>query len=44
MEEMILTIAFSVIKTVVKNARKRAQMKEILLKVRDAISVAYPED
>ncbi len=44
MEEMILSIALSVIKTVVKNPKKRAHMKEILLKVRNAISVAYPED
>ncbi len=44
MEEMIISVALSVIKSVVKNARKRAQMKSILLKVRDAISAAYPAD
>jgi hypothetical protein len=44
METTLLTLALTIIKSVVKNPKKKAQLKSILLKVRDAIDAAYGEE
>lgn len=41
MEDMILNFALTVVKSVVKNPKKRAALKRQLLRIRDAISMAY---
>jgi hypothetical protein len=44
METTILTLALSLIRSVVKNPKKKAQLRTIMLKVRDAITAAYEGD
>lgn len=44
MEDMILNFALTVVKSVVKNPKKRAALKRQLLRIRDAISMAYPDE
>ncbi len=41
MESSILALALTVIRAVVKNPEKKAKLKSILLKLRDAIDAAY---
>ena len=43
METTILTLALTVIRSVVKNPQKKAKLRAILLKVRDAIDAVYAE-
>lgn len=42
MEAMIISLALTVIRSVIKNPGKRAKLKSVLLNLRDAINVAYP--
>jgi len=44
MEYTILTLALTVIRAVVKNPAKRARLKGLMLKLRDAIDLAYAID
>ena len=44
MEATILTFALTIIRAVVKNPKKKAQLKALLLKLRDAIDAAYAGD
>lgn len=44
MESTILTLALAVIRAVVKNEKKKQQLRNLLLKLRDAIDVAYGLD
>jgi hypothetical protein len=44
MESMILSLALSVIRAVVKNPAKKAQLKSVLLKLRDAIDIAFADE
>jgi hypothetical protein len=44
MESTILTLALSVIRSVVKNPAKKARLKAAMLKLRDAIDAAFAED
>lgn len=41
MESTILTLALSVIRSVVKNAKKRAKLRDVMLQIRDAIDAAF---
>lgn len=41
MESTILTLALTVIRAVVKNPKKRAALRSLLLKLRDAIDTAF---
>lgn len=41
MESTILTLALSVIRSVVKNPKKRARLRERMLQIRDAIDAAF---
>ena len=41
MESTILALALSVIRAIVKNPQKKAQMKSVMLKLRDAIDAAF---
>jgi len=41
MESMILTLALSVIRAVIKNPKKKARLRAILMNLRDAIDAAY---
>jgi len=43
METTILTLALTVIRAVVKNPEKKMKLRSTLLKIRDAISVAFDE-
>jgi len=43
MEASILTIALTVIRAVIKNPEKKAKLRSILLKIRDAITAAFGE-
>ena len=44
MESTIIALALSVLKSVVKNPKKKAQLKSALLKLRDAIDATYAEE
>ena len=44
MESTILALALSVIRAVVKNPAKKARLKTVLLKLRDAIDAAYASE
>ena len=44
MESTILTLALTIIRAVVKNPQKKARLKALLLKLRDAIDAAYAAD
>jgi len=44
MESTILALALSVIRAVVKNPTKKARLKSVLLKLRDAIDAAYASE
>jgi hypothetical protein len=44
MEMTILTLALTVIRAIVKNPQKKARLKSILLKLRDAINAAFAEE
>lgn len=44
MESTILALALSVIRAVVKNPAKKARLKSVLLKLRDAIDAAYANE
>jgi len=44
MEATIIALALTVIRAVVKNPAKKANLKKALLAVRDAISAAFPEE
>ena len=41
METTILTLALTIIREVVKNPKKKAKLKGVLLKLRDAIDAAF---
>ncbi len=41
MESTILALALSIIRAVVRNPAKKARLKSVLLKLRDAIDAAY---
>ena len=43
METTILTLALTIIREVVKNPKKKARLKNLLLKLRDAIDAAFAE-
>lgn len=43
MDTIVLTLALALIKSVVKNPQKKAKLRSILLRVRDAISAAFDE-
>lgn len=42
MDSLIISLALSVITSVVKNPAKRQKLKSILLSMRNAINAAYP--
>jgi len=42
MDSLIISLALSVIRAVVKNPAKRAKLKSVLISLRDAINAAYP--
>lgn len=42
MESLIISLALTVIRSVIKNPAKRARLKSVLLNIRDAINAAYP--
>jgi hypothetical protein len=44
MDSMIISLALTVIRSVIKNPGKRAKLKSVLLNIRDAINAAYPEE
>lgn len=44
MESTILALALSIVKAVVKNPQKKAQLRSALLKIRDAIDAAFSQD
>lgn len=44
MEHAVLTLALSVIRAVIKNPQKRAKLRSLMLKLRDAIDAAFAED
>jgi hypothetical protein len=44
MESTILTLAISIIRAVVKNPKKKAQLRSLMMKLRDAIDTAYAVD
>ena len=41
MEQTILTLALAVIRAVIKNPMKKAKLKAVLTKLRDAIDAAF---
>jgi hypothetical protein len=41
MESTILTLALSIIRSVVKNPKKRARLRDVMLQIRDAIDAAF---
>jgi hypothetical protein len=41
METAVLTLALTVIKAVIKNPQKKAKLRSLMLKLRDAIDAAY---
>ncbi len=43
-ESMALSVLFNVLKIVVKNPAKKEALKKALLKLRDQINSAYPDD
>ena len=44
MESTILTLALTLIRSVVKNPKKKAQLRSLMLKLRDAIDAAYASE
>ncbi len=42
--DMALSVLFSVLKQVVKNPAKKAELKKAMLKLRDTINIAYGGD
>jgi hypothetical protein len=44
METTILTLALAVIRAVIKNPAKKARLKSLLQKLRDAIDAAFADD
>jgi hypothetical protein len=44
METAFLAMALTVIKAAVKNPKKKAQLRKILLQLRDAIDAAFPDE
>lgn len=43
MEATILTLALTIIRGVVKNPAKKAKLKAVMVKLRDAIDAAFDE-
>lgn len=43
MEASILALALTVVRAVIKNPEKKAKMRAVMLKIRDAITAAYDE-
>ena len=43
MEASILALALTVVRAVMKNPEKKAKLRAVLLKIRDAISAAFDE-
>ena len=43
MEDIIITMAISTLLMTIKNGAKKAQLRSALLKLRNAISAAYPD-
>ena len=43
MEASILALALTVVRAVVKNPEKKSKLRTTLLKIRDAITIAYDE-
>jgi hypothetical protein len=41
MEATIITLALTLIRSVVRNPKKKAQLRSLMLKLRDAIDAAY---
>lgn len=44
MESIILTLAVSLVRAAVKNPKKKARLKEVLMQLRNAIDAAYAVD
>lgn len=44
MEDMIITMALSIILATIKNPAKKASLKAVMLKIRNAINVSYAGD
>ena len=44
MESTILSLALSVIRAVLKNPAKKEKLKSMLLKLRDAIDIAFADE
>jgi hypothetical protein len=44
MEATIITLALTVLRQIVKNPAKKARLKAALVKLRDAISAAFPDE
>lgn len=44
MDEMFIGMALTVIRTVVKNPQKAKKLKTVLLKIRNAINSAFPDE
>lgn len=43
MEASILSLALIVVRAVIKNPAKKAKLRNVMLKIRDAITAAYDE-
>jgi len=43
-ETTILTLAMTLIRSVIKNPKKKAQLRSLMMKLRDAIDAAYPDE
>lgn len=44
MEDLLINMALSILLGVIKNPEKAAKLKKALLKVRNAINAAFPND
>lgn len=44
MDVTILTLALSLVRAAVKNPKKKARLKDLLMKLRDAIDAAYADE
>jgi hypothetical protein len=44
MEATILSLALAIVRSVVKNPDKKRKLRAAMLKIRDAIIAAFPED
>lgn len=44
MEVTVMTLALTVVRQVIKNPAKKAKLRSILMKLRDAIDAAYADE